>query len=483
MSTELALTPLLVATWQTIYMVFISSFIGIIGGLIVGVVLFNTQENGLWKNRSINQVLGFIVNVGRSIPFVILMIAIIPFTRSIVGTTIGTNAAIVPLSLAAIPFYTRIVESAITEVPFGIIEAAIAMGATYWQLISKVLLPEALSSLTKGATLTIVGLIGYSAMAGAVGGGGLGELAINYGYQRFDAVVMLETVIFLVIIVQVVQMLGDYLAKRSRLKAILIATIIFWIVCITSQAWPQTQPSRTIKLGVMAGQEQDIMANAKRVAWQRYHLNIKLIPFDNYTLPNTALNSGDIDANLFQHVPYLNTQIKARGYKIVPIAKTFIYPLGFYSKKVHSLAELPYGALVAIPNDPSNEGRALLLLQKSHLITLRKGVGLLGTPADIVSNLKGLHFVEMNAAQIPRSLHDVTIAALTNDFVKPAGFTVNQALMVEGKDSLYANVIVVQAKDKNRPVFKELVAAIQSKPVLDATMKAFPDGAALQAWK
>ena len=484
MGNNVALISLLVATWQTIYMVFIASFLSIAIGLFIGIALFNTRPYGFWQNTHLNRILSLIVNIGRSIPFIILMIAIIPLTRLIVGTTIGTNAAIVSLTLAAIPFYARIAEAAISEVPFGLVETATAMGATPLQIVYKVLLPEALPSLINGATLTIIALIGYSAMAGAVGGGGLGELAINYGYQRFDVLVMLETVVLLIVIVQLIQSYGDKLAKRPRLKVLSIAVVVFWLLCILSQFWPQNAvSSNELKVGVTTGIQQNIMQVAKEVAWKRYHLDLDVIAFDDYVLPNTALNSGNIDANIFQHVPYLNAQIKARGYHLIPIARTFVYPMGFFSRKIHSLSQLQMGDVVALPNDPSNEGRALLLLQNSGLIQLKPGSGLLASVSDIVSNPKQLKFVTMDAAQLPRVLHDATLVGLTNDFVKPAGFTLNQAILKEGPDVPYANVIVVQTKNKNKPIFQELIEVMHSRSVLEATLKAFPGGAAIPAWK
>ena len=178
------------ATWETIYMVFISSALGILGGSLLGVLLFVTQEPQFSKNRVVYHSVGAVVNLVRSVPFIILLISIVPLTRLIVGTAIGTNAAIVPLVLAAIPFYARICETALAAVPKGLIEVGHAMGASQRQIITKILLPESSAALVKGAALTIIGLIGYSTMAGAIGGGGLGELAINYGYQRFDVWVM-----------------------------------------------------------------------------------------------------------------------------------------------------------------------------------------------------------------------------------------------------------------------------------------------------
>ncbi len=480
-----ALIPLLEATWQTIYMVFIASFISIVGGIFVGIALFITQRKQNLDNRCVNQSLGVIVNVVRSIPFIILLIALIPLTRLLVGTSIGTNAAIVPLAIAGIPFFARICESALSEVSYGLIEAAHAMGASNWQLIYKVLIPESLPSLIKGSTLTIIGLIGYSAMAGAVGGGGLGELAINYGYERFNVAVMLETVVLLVILVQIIQALGDRLARKPKLKALTIAVVILWIICIISQAAALLvpKPANVLRVGIMSGVMQNIMTVAQEVAIKRYDLHLQLIAFDDYILPNTALNSGNLDANIFQHVPYLDAQIKARGYQLTPIAKTFVYPMGFYSHKIQNISQLKPGSVIAIPNDPSNEGRALLLLQKYHLIQLKKTAGLFGTLQDIIANPEHLKFKALAAAQLPRVLQDAALVALTNDFVGPAGLTVAQAILREGPDSPYANVIVVRTQDKNNPLFKKLIAVMHSEPVLLETEKAFPNGAAIPAWK
>ncbi|MGI6611617.1 MAG: methionine ABC transporter permease [Limnochordia bacterium] len=199
---------------ETLYMVGLSLVLAELGGIPLGIALVITGPNHLWPCSWLNQILGIIVNVGRSIPFIILLVAIIPLTRLIVGTSIGTAAAMVPLTAAAIPFVARLVESSLLEVDSGVIEAAQAMGASPRQIIWKVLLPEALPSLVLGATITAVNLIGYSAMAGAVGGGGLGDLAIRYGYQRFRGDIMLATVLVLVLLVQVMQALGNRLARR-----------------------------------------------------------------------------------------------------------------------------------------------------------------------------------------------------------------------------------------------------------------------------
>ncbi|MEU8657769.1 methionine ABC transporter permease [Actinoplanes philippinensis] len=196
---------------ETAWMVGVSALLTAVGGLLVGVLLVLTDSGRL---RPLNVVLGAIVNVGRSLPFIILLVAVIPFTRAIVGTTIGTDAAIVPLTIGAIPFFARIVEAALREVPPDVVAAATAMGATRRQIVGKVLLREALPALVAGLTITVIALVGYSAMAGVVGGGGLGDLAIRYGYQRFETEVMIATVVALVVFVQLVQMVGDFLVRR-----------------------------------------------------------------------------------------------------------------------------------------------------------------------------------------------------------------------------------------------------------------------------
>lgn len=204
---------LLNALWETLYMVALSGSMSFLFGIPVGVLLYITKAGRIMENRSANLILGGIVNAGRSVPFIILMVAIIPLTRLLTGTSIGTTAAIVPLTIAAIPFVARIAEGAINEVPGGLVEAAQAMGATPMQIITRVLLPEARPGLIHGMTITLVTLVSYSAMAGAIGGGGLGDLGIRYGYQRFDGMIMLATVIVLIVLVQLLQMMGDLLLK------------------------------------------------------------------------------------------------------------------------------------------------------------------------------------------------------------------------------------------------------------------------------
>lgn len=211
--------PLLMkALGETVAMVAVSMIAATAIGVPLGVLLVVTAKGGVLACPALNRVVAAVVNAVRSIPFIILMVAIIPFTRLVVGTSIGTTAAMVPLTLASIPFIGRQVETSLREVPYGIVEAALAMGATPMQIIRRVYLPEALSGIVSQLTTVVIALVGESAMAGAIGGGGLGDLAIRYGYQRFRPEIMLATVVVLIALVQLVQFVGNTLAKKLNKK-------------------------------------------------------------------------------------------------------------------------------------------------------------------------------------------------------------------------------------------------------------------------
>lgn len=209
-------SQLMQALYETLYMVTVSLIIGALIGIPLGILLVVTRKHGIWPNVVIHQILNPIINILRSIPFIILLIAIVPFTKLVAGTSIGTTAAIVPLTVYVAPYIARLVENSLLEVDDGIIEAAKAMGASPLQIIRHFLLPEALGSLVLAITTAIIGLIGSTAMAGAVGGGGIGDLALVYGYQRFDTLVIIIKVVVLVIIVQIIQSLGNFISRIIR---------------------------------------------------------------------------------------------------------------------------------------------------------------------------------------------------------------------------------------------------------------------------
>ncbi|RQO73886.1 DL-methionine transporter permease subunit [Pedobacter sp. KBW06] len=200
--------------WETIVMTFVSGFFGFLIGLPTGVLLYLTRKGQVLEHRTLNNTISVIVNIFRSIPFIILIVWMIPFTRALVGTSIGVEAAIVPLSIGAAPFIARLIENSLIEVPGGLVEAARAMGATPFQIVYKVLLPEALPSIINSASVTLITLVGYSAMGGAVGAGGLGQIGYQYGYVGYDVFVMNTVLILLIMLVFLIQFLGDFIAKK-----------------------------------------------------------------------------------------------------------------------------------------------------------------------------------------------------------------------------------------------------------------------------
>lgn len=212
---EKTIQMLLIATWDTVYITLAATFFSYVFGIIMGVALTLTRKGGISPHPLFYSCLDVIVNLTRSFPFLILMIAVIPFTRFLVGTSIGNNATIVPLVLSAAPFVARLVEASLLEVDHGVIEAAESMGASPYQIVARVLIPEAMPSLINGSAVAAITILGYSAMAGAVGGGGLGKLAIMYGYNRYQTDIMIITVVLLIIIVQIFQSIGNSLSRRA----------------------------------------------------------------------------------------------------------------------------------------------------------------------------------------------------------------------------------------------------------------------------
>src|SRR5690606_11707235 len=246
-------------------------------------------------------------------------------------------------------------------------------------------------------------------------------------------------------------------------------------------AQPVLAQDKPLKVGVTAGPHAQIFDVVKQEA-AKQGIEVEIIEFSDYVQPNAALSAGDLDMNSYQHQPYLDAANADRGYKLVSIAKTVIFPIGIYSKKVKSLDELQEGAQIGIPNDPTNGGRALLLLQEHGLIKLNPGVGLKATPIDVAENPRKLRFVELDAAQLPRSLDDVAASAVNTNFAMEAGLDPNKdAIVRESSESPYANVLVVREQDRDRSDLKKLVGIYQS-----AAIKAFIDekykGAVTAAW-
>lgn len=241
------------------------------------------------------------------------------------------------------------------------------------------------------------------------------------------------------------------------------------------------ESANTISVGTIDGPETQLMEVAAKVAWQRYRLRVKIVTFSDYNTPNIALADGSIDVNAFQHLPYLKKQMSERKYPFAVVGKTFLFPMGAYSTKIKKLYELRKGATIAIPSDPTNERRALLLLQRHHILKLRNAKDLNTTVADIVYNPLDLHFDELDAASLPRALADVDMAVINSTYVTLAGLSYQDAIIHEDKHSDYVNLFVVQLKNKNNLKVKRLVAAYNSKPVLTEAKRLFGI-AAIPGW-
>ncbi|KAA8726649.1 MAG: MetQ/NlpA family lipoprotein [Ewingella americana] len=269
---------------------------------------------------------------------------------------------------------------------------------------------------------------------------------------------------------------------KHAVKASLL-TVSLASALILSGCGPKKDDNH-IKVGISAGIDQPLWDTVKKVAKEKYNLDVEVVTFTDYVLPNSALSSGDIDANSFQHGPYLEKQIKERGYKLAAVGNTFVYPIAGYSRKIKSVSELKDGAQVAVPNDPTNLGRSLLLLQKQGLIKLKDNVGLLPTSLDIVENPKHLKIVEIEAPQLTRAIDDdkIDLAIINTNYSSQVGLTpAKNGLFVEDKNSPYVNIIVAREDNKDSEKVKDLVKAYQTDEVAAAADKIY-HGDAVKGW-
>ena len=258
------------------------------------------------------------------------------------------------------------------------------------------------------------------------------------------------------------------------MRIIFVLTLLLTLVACNKPA------PNTLTVGTISGPETELVEVAQKIALERYGIVVKIIEFNDYNLPNEALQDGSLDANIYQHLPYLQAAMKAHGYDLETIGKTFVYPTGLYSSKIKSLSQLPNHATIALPNDPSNEARALLLLKKAGLITLKNTTH--SSVQDIASNPKDIHFKELDAAQLPRVLPDVDAAVINTTFAIPAGLRPSRdALFVENKHSPYANLIVIRRNSNKKEQLNLFVKAMNSTEVRNKARSLFGD-AAVAAW-
>ncbi|WP_419993494.1 MetQ/NlpA family ABC transporter substrate-binding protein [Streptomyces boninensis] len=487
---------LLTGLYETLAMVGWAGLFAIVGGVPLGVLLVLTDRGRPLQNAVVNKVIGFVVNVGRSLPFIILMLALTAFTRALVGTSIGLTGAIVPLAISAIPFFARLVETAVREVDGGLVEAVQAMGGSTRTVVFKALLPQALPSLVAGLTTTIVALIGYSAMAGAVGGGGLGDVAIRYGYQRYEGGVMLATVILLVVLVNVVQLIGDFFvrtlsdrttrsaawlrAPRPTRTAVTAVASVGLVGALTAgtlglTAKGDAESDDTVTVAATPTPHGDIVKYVADNLAKDAGIKVEVKEFTDYVKPNEALQNGDVDANFFQHVPFLDDFNKKKHADLVPTVGVLVEPIGIYSKSVDDVGAIGSGDTVAIPNDTTNEGRALHLLDDQGLIKLKKDAGLDASLNDIADD-GGLTLKPLEAAQTPRALEDVDAAIVNGNYAVGAGLKPKtDALVLEkAKGNPYVNVIAVKKENRDDPAIKKFDRLMNSDATKKFMAKKFP---------
>ncbi|EKO3558259.1 MULTISPECIES: MetQ/NlpA family lipoprotein [Vibrio] len=269
---------------------------------------------------------------------------------------------------------------------------------------------------------------------------------------------------------------------KFSLKGLLAIAAAAIVLTVLTGCGEKAVDMNKIKVGVIAGAEEQVAEVAARVAKERYNLEVQLVTFSDYVTPNAALNDGSIDANAFQHKPYLDRQIADRGYKLAIVGNTFVYPIAGYSKQITTLDELATGSRVAVPNDPTNLGRSLLLLQQQGLITLRDDIGLLATVRDITDNPKNLRIMELDAAQLPRALDDVALAIINTTYASSINLTPEKdGIFVEDKNSPYVNLLVARQDNVNAENVQNFLKAYQTDDVYKAASEIF-HGGAVKGW-
>ena len=465
---------------DSLYMISVSIVITVIVGLFLGIVLFLTSNRLLFKNVFIYKTVDFIVNTIRSIPFIILLVFLIPFTLFLLGKSTGPTGAIVPLTVAAIPLFTRLVDTSLNEIDYGIIESAVASGASLPLIVREVLIPEAMFGIIQSITLTLINLIAFSAMAGVVGGGGIGDLAIRYGYYRFDNFTMWVTVILLIILVQITQYIGNYISKLKKILTIAFTELleISLTACGASKSSSNSSgDKKEVKIGATSGPYADMVNKAIKPLLEKKGYSVKVTEFSDYIQPNKALNSGELDANLFQHKIYMKKFAEQNNMDLTALVPVPTAPMGLYSDKVKDLKDLPDGAEVTLPNDPSNAARAYALLAAADLIKIKPDTDVLKiTKNDVIENPKNLKFTELEAGQLARSLSSTTLSAVPGNFALAAKFDLTKALKLEKMNENNRNNIVVTTANKDSQLSKDLIEIVQSKEfdeIIDKEFKGF----------
>lgn len=517
---------------DTFAMLFFSAILTVIGGGLLGIILVATRKGGILQNLAVWQLADKLTSIFRSIPFIILLALVMPLSRLIVGTTIGVAGAIVPLVLGAIPFYARQVESALLELDPGLIEAARAMGVSPVQIIFRVYLKESVAGLARGLTITLISLLNLTAMAGVVGAGGIGDYAIRYGHDRNQYDITLVAVVILVILVGIIQLLGNSIAGAaearyshagdgdsseektpgtggvsaqapsakksllanpytrrvflsSTLSVALIGALLLGSLGLTGafnfSAKAAQKDQVTIKIGFTGALLEDLWSSTKAKLADE-GINLEYVQFSDYTQPNNALNAGEIDLNAFQHTIFFETEKKSHGYKLSTLGYTTIQPMNLFSTKYSSLDELKDGDKVAVPNDVTNGGRALKVLESAGLIKIDPKVGYLPTVKDIVAYNKNIKIEELAANTIPSALSDLGAAVINGNYALDFNLSDDEILYHDEdlQHEEYWNLIAARDEDladpKKKEIFDKILRAFQTeetKRFLDEELRGY----------
>lgn len=471
------------ATWETLYMTSASMVLVIIIGLAIGLLLFNLSRSQSKGAGTLYQIISFISNVFRSVPFIILIILLIPVTRQILGTFLGPTAAVFALVISAAPFYARLVEIALREVDEGVIEASQAMGATPKQIMSKVLLPESLPALISGGTVTTITMIGFTAMAGAINAGGLGGVAYQDGFMRNNLTITLVATIFILFIVFIIQGLGDglvkYVDKRQNkqqkssfliwaaVALISLSSLVFFSVGHKNDAAPLT----VLKVGASPTPHSEILEHVKPIL-AKEGIDLQVVKFDDYVLPNKALAEKEIDANYFQHVPFFNLAVAENNYPFTNLGGVHIELMGLYSQRIKNVSELKDGAKIITSNSTSDWGRVITILQDAGLVKVKEGVDLTtATFDDISENPKQLKFIHTLNPEILSTAYENDegdLIAINANFADTIGLSPkNDGVLVEKDKSPYGNILVSRQENAKDESVQKLNDVLHSKEVKD----------------
>ena len=472
-------TEFIEAIWQTIYMTLASAFFAGILGLATGILLVITEEGGIAENKPLYGVIDKLVNLLRSVPFIILLAVISPLTILIVGTSVGTTAAIVPLVFGIFPFYARQIQTALLTVDRGVIEAAESVGSSPLEIIFRVYLREGLAEIIRTSTITVISLIGLTTMAGAIGSGGLGDIAISIGYARYENDITLAATLVILIMVFFVQIIGDILVKlvenhnefKLETKTFLgiaasAAVILLLVFGLSNGKSADTNDSKTIVVGSTNTDYQVWKHIAKSNAAKRLNLHLKVKNITNGVQLNDATSQGSLDVNAFQSWSYMDTYNRQhKGTKLVALGTTY------YEPKFRMVT-------IAIADNPSQAARGLLLLQSAGMIKLKSNFDYAtGTVSDITENPHKYQFKQIDDTTGPRILNSVDAVIISNSVAFDGGLNVL-------KDSIYhetinkntrynINIIATAKKNKNNKEYKKIVKLFHSKEIQEYVGKKF----------